>query len=495
VRLEPNNPDALAELADSLDRTRGPEEATNIAAAYAVARRRLALGGDMLAHARGISSIFNRACDFDAAAAVGSFETLTRHWAETGFISALHYQMAQVGSDAQRRLLLEAHRSWGASIDAQAARAPIARPAVRGNRAKIRLGLMSSDLRNHPVSYFALPLIEGYDRERFELFCYSWNSGAADGVQNRIAALCDGFRLAPSISDRDAARLIAADGLDMLIELGGTTYMNKLNVMAYKPAPVQASWLGYPHSAGPASIDYILVDPYINPPDPTLLIEQPLVLARSWVVLGTLGFHDRLLIEPGTPEQRAGHLTFGTMNNPYKFTRAVIEAWARIVASVPDAHFLFVRPEADGSAFQANIRAIFAAAGVAGERVEFTAVRGSHMPHYNRIDIALDPFPQTGGTTTCEALWMGVPTVSLVGPCCFERLSNSNLHNAGLGDLCVPTLEAYHATALALAADKSRRAALRQELRATIRASALGKPELFVADFEAAVQQAVGRHG
>ena len=400
--------------------------------------------------------------------------------------------MAQVRDDAQRHLLLEAHRAWGQAVDAQAARAPIARPAVRTSRAKIRLGLMSSDLRNHPVAYFALPLIEGYDRTQFELYCYSWNSGGADWVQNRIATLCDGFRLAPVISDRDAASLIAADGLDMLIELGGTTHMNKLNVMAYKPAPVQASWLGYPHSAGPASIDYIMVDPYNRPTDDSLLIEKPLELARSWVVLGHLGFNDRITIVPGTPEQRAGHLTFGTMNNPYKFTRTVIETWARAVRAVEGSRFVFVRPEANGVAFQANVRAVFEHNGVAPERIEFIGVRGTHMQHYNRIDIALDAFPQTGGTTTCEALWMGVPTVSLVGPTFFERLSNSNLTNAGLGDLCVGTLDAYVDTAVALAADQPRRLALRHQLRGTIRSVALGRPDLFVADFQDAVRRAVG---
>ena len=490
-RLAPDDPDAVAELADSLDRTRGADEGDNIAAGYALARRRLALDGNMLPHARMISSILNRVCDFDGAAAVGSFENLTRYWAETSYISALHYQMAQVRTPEQRTLLLDAHRLWGRSVDAIAERSPIPRPAVRSGRAKLRFGLMSSDLRNHPVAYFALPLIEGYDRDRFELYCYSWNSGAADAVQHRIAALCDGFRLAPSISDRDAAALIARDGIDMLIELGGTTYMNKLNVMAWKPAAVQASWLGYPHSAGLETIDYIVVDPYNRPTDDALLIEKPLVLPRSWVVLGKLGFNDRIAIEPGTPEQRAGHLTFGTMNNPYKYTRTVLETWARIVRSVEESRFLFVRPECAVEAFRDNVRAIFDAHGVAPERVEFIAVRGTHMPHYNRIDIALDTFPQTGGTTTCEALWMGVPTISLVGPCFFERLSNSNLTNAGLGDLCVTALDEYETAAAALAADRDRRALLRQSLRSEIRARPLGRTDWFVQDFQATIRHAV----
>lgn len=483
IRLEPQNRDAIAELADSLDRTRGPEEAANIAEAYDLALQRVALGGNMLPHARSITSILNRACNHEAAARVGSFDQLTQHWADVGYISALHYQMAQVRSDEDRRLLLEAHRQWGRTVDAVAARSPLAMPHVRRGPVKVRIGLMSSDLRNHPVSYFALPIIEHYDRRRFEIYCYSWNSGASDPVQSRIAALCDAFRLAPAISDRDAARLVAEDGLDMLIELGGTTYMNKLAVMAWRPARVQASWLGYPHSAGPETIDYLIVDPFNRPSDDSLLIERPLVLPNSWVVLGNLGFSERIPIDPGLPEERRGYLTFGTMNNPYKYTPETLAAWARVTAAVEGAHFLFVRPEGATVAFQTNIRAAFAAHGVGPERVEFIGVRGTHMPHYNKIDIALDTFPQTGGTTTCEALWMGVPTVTLTGPCFFERLSLSNLTNAGLGDLAASDLETYHDKAIELAADRERRALLRRTMREQIRRHPLGRVDDYVRDF------------
>ena len=131
----------------------------------------------------------------------------------------------------------------------------------------------------------------------------------------------------------------------MLFELGGTTAMNKLDVMAYRPARIGASWLGYPHSAGLEVIDYILVDPYIRPSDPRLLIEQPFELAESWVALSRMGFSD-VPIEDTLPEERRGALTFGTMNNPYKFTRACLDAWAAVLRAVPDSRFLFVRPEA-----------------------------------------------------------------------------------------------------------------------------------------------------
>ncbi len=493
LALEPDNPDLIMELADSLDRTRGPDEGCNIDAAWRLARRRVELGGDLTKDSQVLRNILHRACDFATAARLGSFEQLGASWTAQGHIAALHYHMAQVRTQAQRRLLVQYHRAWGRTVDAAAARTPLApsRPAVRSGPAKLRLGLMSSDLRNHPVSYFAMPLIEGYDRNRFELYCYSWSTAPVDAIQRHIAAQVDGFRHAPAIADRDAAQLIADDRLDMLFELGGTTYMNKLRVMAWRPAKLQASWLGYPHSAGPESIDHILVDPYIRPEDPALLIERPFQLARSWVVLGRLGFNDRIAIEPGLPSARAGHVTFGTMNNPYKYTPESLALWARITAAVDGAHFLFVRPEGATEAFRSNVRAIFQANGVPSDRVLFEAVRGTHMPHYNRIDVALDTFPQTGGTTTCEALWMGVPTVTLVGEAFYERLSHSNLINAGLPGLSTFSHAAYLARAVELAADTDTRQLWRHGLRAQIRRNPLGRADWFVDDFQSTARRAM----
>lgn len=155
----------------------------------------------------------------------------------------------------------------------------------------------------------------------------------------------------------------------------------------------------------------------------------------------------------------------------------------------PGSRFLFVRPEGGAQCFRANICALFAGHGVAPERIEFAPVRGTHMPHYNRIDIALDPFPHVGGTTTCESLWMGVPVVTLAGPAFFERLSASNLHNAGLGDLCADDVEQYVQIANRLAADPARRLALRHGLRDQIRAHPLGQPERFTRNFEQTIER------
>ncbi len=491
LAADPGNTALMTELVESLDRTRGPQEAANIAAAYDLAKRRLALGGDLMRDSRTLRNVLHRSGDFAAAGSLGSFETLGEFWTAAGQVTALHYHLAQAETPAHRRLLVDYHRRWGRQVDSMAAQRPLARPAVRGGRAKLRIGLMSSDLRNHPVTYFALPLVELYDRERFELYCYSFYSGAEDQVQAHIRGKVDAFRLAPGINDREAAQLIADDDLDMLFELGGTTHMNKLKVMAWRPARLQASWLGYPHSAGPETIDHILVDPHIRPEDPALLIEKPFLMARSWVVLGRLGFDARMELAPGTPEQRQGRITFGTMNNPYKYNPACLKLWAQVVRQVEGSHFLFVRPEASTPAFQANMHAAFAAEGVAPERLEFEAIRAAHLPHYNRIDIALDTFPQTGGTTTCEALWMGVPTVTLVGEAFFERLSHSNLINAGLPGLSCYSHAGFLRTAVELARDRDRRAFWRHNLRAIIRGNPLGRQDWWVEDFQDAVVKAV----
>jgi predicted O-linked N-acetylglucosamine transferase (SPINDLY family) len=312
-------------------------------------------------------------------------------------------------------------------------------------------------------------------------------------VQTHFAGKVDVFRLMPHSADPAVAQQIADDDLDILFELGGSTHLNRLEAMAYRPAPVQVSWLGYPHSCGLSVIDYILLDPYIRPDDPALLIERPFEMPESWVSLGRMGFRDEPIL-PGLPEDRAGHLTFGTMNNPYKYTPETIGLWAAAMNQVPGSRFLFVRPEGGTEIFRRNLGRAFAKHGIAPERLEFLPQRGMHLQHYNRIDISLDTAPHTGGTTTCETLWMGVPTVTLVGPAFFERLSYSNLSNAGLGDLCSFNPADYVRIAVELANDRARRLALRHGLREQIRQRPLGMTERFVANFQRQIETVLASH-
>lgn len=482
LAVRPDSVEFTGALIEGLSRSRHGDEAAHIQEAYDLSCRLLEADPDASRqHAKALRTVFMRCLDLDRLDATGTLADLAPRWIAEGYVSALHYELGRVHGMDDRLRIVEWHREW-ARREARRI-TPVDRPATPALHTgrRIRVGFMSSDLRDHPVSYFALPLLEGWDRDRFEVFCYSFFEREADTVQARIERAVQ-FRWWPRRPDAEVAAGIAADGLDILFELGGSTAMNKLDVMAYRPARIGASWLGYPHSAGFEAIDLILTDPYIHPADPRLLIERPFEMPETWVSLGDLGFYD-VPIEEGLPEERRGALTFGTMNNPYKFTRACLDAWAAVLRAVPGSRFLFVRPEARVPAFIANAQAAFAARDVDPDRLEFRGIRGRHLPHYNAIDIALDSLPHVGGTTTCETLWMGVPVVSLVGPGFPERLSYSNLTNAGLGDLAVHTPEAYVATAVALAADPARRRQLRHGLRAQIRAHPLGQPDRFARGF------------
>jgi predicted O-linked N-acetylglucosamine transferase (SPINDLY family) len=491
VELEPRNPDYLVSLAESLSRTRGPEEAANIDEACGILRRALSFGPLDIKHSKVVADIFGRVCAFDEVEATGGFKELGRYWAESGRHTALLQHLARARTFEDRLELVRQHRLWGEAVEAKAAAQPIKRTVPSSPRSKIRLGFMSSDLRNHPVAYFALPLFEHADRERFELFCYSFYQGKEDDTQARITSLSDGFRWRPDISDRDAAQLIADDQIDMLVELGGSTHMNKLEVMAYKPAPLSASWLGYPHSAGLRTIDYLFMDPFMLPEKPGLMIEKPLMLPHAWYALGSRAFTEEPAVEMTAPVERNGYVTFGTANNPYKYSREMLQVWARVVAATPNARFMFVRPEAGCQEFRRNVEAIFAGAGVSPDRLVFEAVRGAHLPFYGKMDISLDAFPQTGGTTTCESLWMGVPVITLVGEAIFERLSYSVLMNLGLQDLCTRSIDDYIAAATGLAAAPDRIGELRRTLRARMKASPLGQTEAFARDFYDVVANAV----
>jgi len=418
------------------------------------------------------------------------FAAVGRGFAARGDHRSLLYQLPRVRSDADRRELLGQHRTWGRAAETRAAARPV-RPAARGPRSRLRVGLMSSDLRIHVVTAFADPLIEHAPEFGVDLFCYSAQPGPPDGAQQHIAGRVAKFVHLPGADADKMARAIAADAPDVLIEIGGSTNANRLEAMARRLAPVQASWLGYPHSTGLSTIDRLMVDPWLVPPDESLMIERPLVVARSWIALSPGFFRDEPRPAAEPPQDRKGHVTFGTANSAYKYSAATLRAWAQVLAAVPGSRFLIVRPEGGSALFRRHVAEHFAREGVGPERIEFAPVRGGHLPYYGEIDVSLDTLPLTGGTTTCEALWMGVPVVSLAGAAIYERLSHSILNSAGLADLSVGSLEAYVAKAAELAADRERLRAWRAEGRARIMAGPLGDMRAFARDFCGALAAAV----
>ena len=495
IAADPENTGYRMSLAESLSRTRGPQEPAMLEQSYEMLKTVADKFERNASNLKVASEIFTRLADFEAADALASFTDLGRKFAESGKHTALMAHLSRVKSQDDLLELVDQHRTWGQLIAKAVAQRPITRPGPRPPNGKIRVGFMSSDLRAHPVAYFALPLFQHYDRSRFEVYCYSYYQGVEDPVQKQITGWVDAFRWTPHITDRDAAQMIADDQLDILFELGGSTHMNKLNVMAFKPAPLAASWVGYPHSAGLEEIDYLVVDPYLTPSDPRLMIEKPLTLPHTWYALGEQSFREEPAVNPIAPAERNGYVTFGTANNPYKYGTEVVRTWAQIVARTPGSKFMFIRPEGGSPSFRRNILAAFATEGVSEDRVVFQVVRGRHLPFYNEIDMSLDTFPQTGGTTTCESLWMGAPVVSRVGEAMFERLSYSVLMNLQLGGLCAKTTDEYIEIALRLARDPARISELRRTMRDRMKASPLGDTRKFADDYFAMIAKAVTEAG
>lgn len=426
--------------------------------------------------------LFLKTLDYDGYNKLGSFKDMVNYWAESVHAVPMLLQMSRVENMQDRIDLLNAHKNWGDAIESVAKNNPIMRKVRSRLNSKIRLGILSSDLRNHPVGNFAWPLIEYLPRNEFEIFCYNAYPHGSDPSQQDVMQKVDSFKTYREEANCTIAQSIYDDHIDVLLELGGTTLFNKIEICAYKPAPIQISWLGYPHSTGLSSIDYILLDPYIHPENSSLLLEKPLAMPHTWVSMDEKKFGQKPLAK-STPEDQNGYITFGTMNAPYKLTPETFATWASIMRDLPNSKFLYVRPETESGVLRSNFHKYMNQHGVNSDRVSFVATHHNHLEYYNNIDISLDTFPHTGGTTTCEALWMGVPVVTLVGESFYERISYSNLKNSSLENLCAFNLKQYKNIALDIASNKDLRQYLRTALRRQIIENPLGQTRQFAADF------------
>ena len=345
-------------------------------------------------------------------------------------------------------------------------------PPIRNCR--IRIGYLSPDFRSHAVASFIEPILSHHDKSRFEIFCYA-NLARPDQTTERLKGLCEGWRDICEVGDEDAAKVIAADRLDILVDLAGHTAGNRLPLLARKPAPLQATWLGYPDTTGVPELDFRITDRLADPPGTTEQFhsERLIRLPRSFCCY--LPPEPSPAVAP-LPCLEAGRITFGSFNNLAKVTPEVIALWSGVLQAVPGSRLLMkCRPFADAEV-SARIRELFAGEGVAAERIELhsgDASPADHLAQYGRVDIALDTFPYNGTTTSCEALWMGVPVVTLAGTRHAARTGVSILTNCGLASLIAPTPELYIAIACELARDAGRLQDLRAGLRNRVALSPL----------------------
>ena len=447
-------------------------------------------------HFPNFEQVYRAICDFEGLEKLGDVWENCEHIKTENlpavFLNLLVYAEDTVSTRHMRDLVLR----WARHVEERAAAAPLPVRAKGVSRAKRRVGILSSDLCTHSVARFLNPLMRGYDRERFEIYCYTPLRAAGDAVQNEFIEITDKFTFVEGMTDREIAAAIQADDVDILLELNGFTRGSKLGAVAYKPAPVQMSWpLGYPFTTGLKALDYCIMDEFLKPPDEALFVEETLIMPGATVCFGS--FAD-VRIQEGLPFDRNGRITFGTLNNPYKFIPKMIALWARVMNRVPDSRFLLVRAQARSLNLRQNLTEEFAKHGVSADRLFFfdnKQENKSHLSYYNDIDISLDTFPYSGGTTTCEATWMGVPVVTLVGESFHQRISYGYLMHCGLDELCAFTPEDFVDKAVALAGDGDRLLAWRHGLRDVMRQSSLCDEECFVHDFQTMLEQVAEIHG
>jgi protein O-GlcNAc transferase len=407
--------------------------------------------------------------------------------------------LERLAADAPERAGVESNRLYalnmtedGAARTEALARAFAAgfddppRPAASSAEARaLRVGFVSSDLRRHSVSYFLEPLWDALDPASVEVLAYP-ASPLADAVTERLRARAALWRPLVGLSDDAAARAIRADGCDVLIDLNGHTMGNRLGVFARRAAPAQATWLGYPNTTGLAQMDARLVDAVTDPPGAAQWHSERLIrLDRPFLCY-------RPPDDAPAVAARADDapVTFGSFNNLAKVSAATLDLWSAVLRAVPESRLVMkTKPLAD-EGVRARVLDAFADRGVTADRLDLLGwiTRGSPLAAYARIDVALDTVPYHGTTTTCEALWMGVPVVTRAGSVHAARVGAALLGACGLDDLAAETDDAFVRAAVALAADGARRAALRRSLRDTLRASALMDAPGFASAFETAMR-------
>lgn len=385
--------------------------------------------------------------------------------------------------------LFAAHLAMGETIDAMRSTAPFEiYPNVTQKKSKLRLGYLSSDFRQHVASNYIRSLINHCDGSRFEVYCYS-NTRREDDLTGKYRASVDAFINVCDLTDAELARKIHDDRIDILVDLGGYTRDSRVHVLSYRPAPVQISYLtGYPYSSGLRSVDYLISDTWLDGPlNARYCTETPLRLPQSSSAFGALYEQN---IDPVPAYERNGHVTFGSLINPYKLHPDIIQVWSAILKRISGAVLVLNHPNYTWEMIRSNIVQEFARHGIAGDQLKFVwqkHAQGGHLRYYNDIDIALDSFPMTGGQTSVDAIWMGVPLITLVGDTHHHRLSYSLLNNVGiaLDDLIAFSREEYVEKALTLAQHPERIKELRQAIPQALKRSIFCDPVRFARQMEA----------
>jgi len=385
---------------------------------------------------------------------------------------------------ADPAMITAEHRKW-------AARHAPELPAVRfSNTADatrtLRVGYCSPDLRDHSVSFFLEPLLASHTAGNVELVAYA-EVRKDDAVTERMKQKFSLWRNTVGFSDSQFVEMVRNDKIDILIDLAGHTLNNRLTAMAHKAAPIQISYLGYPNTTGMSAIDYRITDPIADPAEHAALnVEELVHLPGGFLCYAPSAD------APGVgalPASVKGHITFGSFNAIHKINDSAIELWCEILRAIPTAKLLLKCFQFNEQETRERYYGLFDKNQIARERVQIVTwepARSNHYGLYNEIDIALDPFPYNGTTTTCEGLWMGVPALTLAGNSHVSRVGASLLHRVGLDEFVATTKADYVTKAVALAGNIQKLAAIRAGLRERMAASPLCDAKQFTINLEAA---------
>jgi protein O-GlcNAc transferase len=345
---------------------------------------------------------------------------------------------------------------------------------------RLRVGYVSPDFREHCQALFTVPLFMHHDHTDFEIFVYS-DVQPPDGVTRQLRKYADTWRDTVSMTDEQLATRIREDRIDVLVDLTLHMARNRLSVFARKPAPLQVTWLGYPSTTGLTAIDYRLSDPYLDPPG----VDESCYAEKTFRLPDTFWCYDPRASEPAVnelPAARNGFVTFGCLNNFCKINPVISDLWSRVLKSVPGSKLRLLAPP--GRCREDLIEFL----DIEPQRIEFISFRprAEYLKQYHEIDLCLDTFPYNGHTTSLDALWMGVPVVSLCGQTAVSRAGFSQMSNLGLTELVGQTSHEFVQIALSLANNLNRLRVLRSELRGQMKRSPLMDADRFARNIEQA---------
>ncbi|MFA5238952.1 MAG: hypothetical protein WC476_04480 [Phycisphaerae bacterium] len=389
--------------------------------------------------------------------------------------------------DIDFQALFNEHKRWG-QIHAPANKAGTIHDNNPDPDRRLRIGYVSPDFREHSVASFFEPLLDGHNRKVVEVYGYG-NVERPDNVTRRLRGKFDDYRNIRGTEDEKAAKLIEADKIDILVDLAGHTAGNRLSVLARRPAPIQVTYLGYPDTTGTEQVDYRLTDKWADSPESEKFCTEELIYLPEGFLCYRPAYHTSVVSE--LPANKNGYVTFGSFNNNCKINPFIIGLWAKILKNNDNSRLLLKFKAGGDQEVREHYYHQFELFGISRDRVEIHGWKRQveYLELYRNMDIALDTYPYNGTTTTCEAMWMGVPTISLTGKHHVSRVGLSILSGIGLEFFTASTPQEYIAKATALATKPEALAKIRGSMRQRMLASPLCDVKAFACGVEDAYRK------